>query len=96
MSKYTWIFVIFFVLIFATYLADLTTVTASGETGVDIIAPSDASSVTIWSMLSTYIRIMGFRIQGIPAIVNLLVFYPLSGILLYLIAEIIKDIIPFT
>lgn len=96
MNKYTWIFAIFFILIFATYLADLTTVVANAETGTDIIVPTGADSVTIWSMIGTYTRIMGFRLEGFPAILNLLIFYPLTAVLVYLVAEVVKDIIPFT
>jgi len=100
-SKYSWIFVIFFILVFATILVDLTVdVSSSVQAGIDYSEVEGYRRFQIFKTMGTFFRIVGFRLSGLPlgvnAVLNLLIFYPLSAILLYLGAEILKDLVPMT
>ena len=97
MNKYLLFGMLVFLLVLATYMVDVTdtySVTQNINTTLDV--GEDATIVSVFSMLSTFIKILTFQIEGFPAILNLLFFYPISAIVLYMTADIIKDIIPFT
>lgn len=50
----------------------------------------------IFRFLSTFFDILTFQLTGIPTLINLLFFFPISVGLIFIILEIVKDIIPFT
>ena len=86
-----------FILVLATYMVDVTdtySVTQDINTTLDV--GEEATIVSVFSMMSTFFKILTFQIEGFPAILNLLFFYPISAIVLYMSADILKDIIPFT
>lgn len=98
MNKYGWLALTSFMLIFLTYLVDATTLVTEGAVGGGVLDDPTAvsSSVSVWSMIGTWWDMMWFRIEGIPPIVNLLAFWPLSMVMMLIVAGIVKDIIPFT
>lgn len=48
------------------------------------------------SFMGTFFDILTFQLDGIPPAVNLLLFLPITFGMLYIIVEIVKDLIPFT
>ena len=97
MNKYMTLAVIIMILLFATYMVDVTDVyTTTSTVGTVLSAPENTDVVTIFSMASTFFSILTFQIDGLPAIINILFFYPLSGAVLYMIIDVVKDLIPFT
>jgi hypothetical protein len=61
------------------------------ESGFDI-----GSVQGITNVLGTFFNIMLFRVEGIPTFITLIVFYPITFGIIYMIADIAKDLIPFT
>jgi hypothetical protein len=45
---------------------------------------------TIWSYLSIFFRMLTFQISGIPAIINILAFYPITAGVIYMLIDIIR------
>jgi len=50
----------------------------------------------IWSFVVTFYSIMTFQLVGVPALVNLFIFTPLAFGVIYIIVNILKDVVPFT
>jgi hypothetical protein len=50
----------------------------------------------ITNVLGTFFNIMLFRVQGIPTFITVIVFYPITFGVIYMVADIAKDLIPFT
>ena len=50
----------------------------------------------ITTVLGTFFDIMLFRVEGIPILITFIVFYPITFGIIYMIADIAKDLIPFT
>lgn len=97
MNKYLLFGVLIFLLVLATYMVDVTdTYSVSQDINANLPTGEDANIVGLVSMLSTFFKIITFKIEGFPPILNLIFFYPISAIVLYMTADIIKDIIPFT
>lgn len=61
------------------------------ETGFEIGSVSGVTDV-----LGTFFNIMLFRVQGIPTFITVIVFYPITFGIIYMVADIAKDLIPFT
>jgi hypothetical protein len=52
--------------------------------------------INVFSMLGTWWDIISFNVEGMPAIVNLVIFYPLNAIAGYMVVDILKDLVPLT
>lgn len=96
MNKYTTLMVMFLFLIIVTLVADSVLITTSEDMLGGGIADTGKSSAAIFSMISTYYKIITFQIPSMPFIVNAIVFYPLSFGIVFMIVDILKDLIPFT
>ncbi|MEM0173084.1 MAG: hypothetical protein QXI16_01095 [Sulfolobaceae archaeon] len=96
MNKYTTLMVMFLFLIIVTLVADSVLITTSEDMLGGGIADAEKSSSAIFSMISTYYKIITFQIPSMPFIVNAIVFYPLSFGIVFMIVDILKDLIPFT
>jgi hypothetical protein len=44
----------------------------------------------VWAYLGIFFKMMSFQIEGIPAIFNLFVFYPLTFGMLYIVVDTIR------
>ena len=97
MNKYALFAIILVFFLAATYLVDITSV-YSVENGISLgFSPFEESGISgLTEYVQTYMAIMTFSIDGLPAILSILIFYPLSGMLAFMIIDIIKDLIPFT
>lgn len=96
MNKFVTLMVLVAFLFAVSYLA-----TALGfSVNEDITAIETGFSIGsvdgIVQVLGTFFNIMLFRVEGIPTFITLIVFYPITFGVVYMIADIAKDLIPFT
>ena len=77
-------------------ISDYTTIEPSDDIndGYDIV--EDESKQGILSILSTFWKLLTFRIDGLPNILVLLIFYPANLMAAYMLVDILKDLVPFT
>ena len=80
-----------------TLLADsITGINASGSIIANPGSEITADVSGIFRFLTTFFDILTFQLDGIPVLVNLLFFFPITVGMVFIIVEIVKDIIPFT
>jgi hypothetical protein len=101
MNKYILLPIIFLYLIVITLLTDSLFITTTGGVTDVINAPSLDGGVTnnistILDFFKVFWRILTFRIDGVPFIITLIFFYPTTIMVVYMIVDIVKDLIPFT
>ncbi len=97
MSKLSFIIITVFMMVALTLLADsITGISATTDIVGSPATNIDASASGILSFLRTFFDILTFNLEGIPNMVNLLFFFPISVGLIFIIVEVVKDIIPFT
>jgi hypothetical protein len=86
-----------FMMVALTLLADsITGISATTDIVGNPATNIEASASGVLSFLRTFFDILTFNLEGIPNMVNLLFFFPITVGLLFIIVEIVKDIIPFT
>lgn len=95
-NKYLLLMIMFLFLILITLVADSVLLTTSEDLLNGIVVDEGNNTSSIFSMLDTFFKIITFQIPEVPFILNVLVFYPLSLGIVYMIIDILKDIIPFT
>ena len=97
MNKYLLLGVLFFLLLFATYVVDLTDgYSTSSDPNQIVDSPEDSERVSVFSMISTFFDILTFKVEGLPAILNVLFFYPITIIIGAMVIDVLKDLVPFT
>lgn len=97
MNKYLTLGVLMFLLLFATYVVDLTDgYSTSSDPNQVVDTPEDTDRITVFTMIGTFFDILTFKIVGLPAILNVLFFYPITIIIGYMVIDILKDLVPFT
>jgi len=88
MSKYTILISMILLLVFSTILAGSLTNLSVDSTLITEGAHNftfDVGSIT--SVFNYFFGIMTFQVEGIPSFINLLVFYPLTIGVLYILLE---------
>jgi|SRR6056297_1557225 len=97
MNKYiTFGFIMMFI-VFVTYIVDMTAGYSTTSTASGIASQSGELTVSeAFGLLRTWWSIITFQIDGFPDIINLIVFYPLNAIAIFMGLDIAKDLIPFT
>lgn len=58
-------------------------------------AEGELSIVTIGSIAGTFWKIVSFQIEDIPAVFSI-IFIAIGAIIVYMIIDILKDLVPFT
>lgn len=102
MNKYVLLAVLVFAILGMTFIADAATNldpsydpnTTSIEE--DIPQEFDRTWGTISSVFNTWVKMATFNMDGFPAWLTALIFLPLNFIVIYMMVDIIKDLIPFT
>lgn len=57
----------------------------------------NASEVKIaFQSLGALFRLLTFQVGGIPDVMTILIFWPITIIVIYMLLDIIKDLVPFT
>ena len=96
MNKYMTLMVLVSLLILITVVANSISIGVSSDITTGIGTEGGASISGVLGLLSTFWKLLTFQLVGIPPIFNLLVFMPITFVVLYMIIDVIKDIIPFT
>lgn len=97
MSKLTFLLFTVFAMVALTLLADsIAGIQASNDIVTNPPTNITADVSGILRFLRTFFDILTFRLEGIPTILNLVFFFPITIGLLFIIVEVVKDIIPFT
>jgi hypothetical protein len=68
------------------------------ENAIDTTVPSEVSDSTssILGYADVFVKLLTFQIPGMPGILTGLVFIPITFMVIFMIIDIVKDIIPFT
>ena len=86
-----------FVMVGITLLADsITAVEVTSGINPDIGSEVSRGFSGVLAFIRTFFDILTFQLEGIPPIINLLFFLPITIGMVFIIAEIVKDMIPFT
>ena len=96
MNKYVLFMVMVLFLLFMTFVADSLALTTSVNIGDNIPTGADDSIAGVFRLMGTFFKILTFQLNGIPVVFNIFVFYPLTFGVIYMLIDIIKDLIPFT
>ena len=96
MNKYVLLLIMVFFLALITMTADSILVETSSDVIGDVTATNETTISNILGMLGTFFKILTFQLEGFPAWLNLLVFYPLTMATIYMIVDIFKDLVPLT
>lgn len=96
MNKYVLMGLIFLYLMIITLLADSLLISTSGDIIGGINAPSTAGGTSgILDLLGTFWKMISFQID-LPNIVLIIFVYPPVLIVVFMIIDVLKDLIPFT
>lgn len=96
MNKYGFFGLLVLFLVIMTYTASSIEATATVDLASDIPTSSNDSISGIFKMMGVFFRMLTFQIDGIPVLFGLFVFLPVTFIVIYMLVDIIKDLIPFT
>lgn len=96
MNKYALLMAMVFFLILITQLTLSLDLSVTEDLTHGISSSDKVSVKGVMNMIKMFFRIITFQVPDIPVIINLLVFLPLTFGIIYIIVDIIKDLIPFT
>lgn len=95
MSKYGFLFGSILFICFVTLIANQMQIYNVDDITKGITNDLDFNLSGIRALLQTYLSIITFKIPGFPPILNILIFIPINILAIYLLLEIVKDILPF-
>lgn len=102
MNKYILLGVLVFAIVGMTLIADSATnldpsyVAPSESLEEDRPAEIDNTVGSVFSFINTWFKMATFSLEGFPAWITAMLFLPLNFMALYMIVDIVKDLIPFT
>lgn len=100
MSKYALFGVIILWLLLATYLVEVFGLYEAGLTvtgGVDVIdSGAEGLLAQITGMLTIFWDVFTFQVVGLPDIVVVIFFTAPAIVIMYMLIDVLKDMIPFT
>ena len=97
MNKYMTFGIIIMFVILITYVADITaTYNVVGGGAITADPNGEITTIEAFGLLRTWWQLVSFQITGFPPFLNLIVFYPLNLVALFMGLDIVKDLIPFT
>ena len=95
MNKYAFLGLLTSLLIVLTLTANSISITASVDLTSGIETTTSASVGGVLGLLSTFFKILTFQLTGIPVWFNL-IFMVITLMVVYMIIDVVKDLIPFT
>jgi hypothetical protein len=95
MNKYGLMFVLIAFLIIVTITVQSVGYTTTTDVVNGITVDGDATILGVFGFLATFFRILTFQIPELPVIINL-IFIPITMMVVYMIVDVLKDIVPFT
>lgn len=94
MNKYTTFGVIAFIELLTTYFVDITIGSTTGGASTGATGAAELTAGTAMSMAGTFVDILLFRVEGLPAIINF-GFIALTLIVAYMLLDLIVTALPF-
>lgn len=101
MSKFSLFAVIIAWFIIASYFISIISVydesmLVINPVGSFTVAESGGAGKRLWAMLTTFYKLITFKVEGVPILFGVVAFQIPTGVLIYMIIDVIKNIIPFT
>jgi hypothetical protein len=96
MNKYGFFGLLVLFLLLMTYTASSIEATSTVDLASEIPTSSNDTIRGIFKLMGVFFRMLTFQIDGIPVLFGLFVFLPVTFIVIYMLVDIIKDLIPFT
>jgi len=96
MNKYSLLMVMFVFLVIVTLIAQDIELASATPDITNLTIDTAQESQSIFNMIGVLFRVLTFQVSGIPTMVNLIVFYPLTIGTMAMIVDVLKDLIPFT
>ena len=96
MNKYVLFMVMILFLLFLTFVANSLSLSASENLINGIPSDASVSIESIGRLFGTFFKILTFQLEGVPIYFNIFIFAPLTFGVIYMLIDIIKDLIPFT
>jgi hypothetical protein len=90
MNKFGQLFIIIIFLILATLLVEGLYLTPTADVTTGIITESGGLLSLIANSISGFWKIMSFQVEGLPVFINLLVFYPLSVMVFFMLIDLVR------
>jgi hypothetical protein len=84
-----------FILIFSTWMANSMGIGTTTNVSDGIVTDGGANLGTVGSIFTTFFAMVAFQTEDIPAFVNI-IYIVFALVFLYMLIDIIKDLIPFT
>jgi hypothetical protein len=96
MNKFATLMVLILYLVLITIVAGSVSMTTTTDIIGGISVNEEASILSVFGFLGTFFRILTFQITELPILVYVIFIYPPVIGILYMIIDVVKDIIPFT
>jgi hypothetical protein len=96
MSKYTLTALLTFFLIFISIVADSVLYATTVDMTSGVPASAGFTVASMFGFVGTFFKILTFQITGFPVILTLLIFYPLTFMVIMMLVSTLKGLIPFT
>lgn len=95
MNKYSFIALIFIYLLLSSFMISSLGIAGSTVERIEGFTPTRSVS-SIMSFFSAMGSIMTFSVTGIPIIFNAIFFYWVPPVIIFMVIDVVKDIVPFT
>jgi len=96
MNKFMTLMILILYLVLITIVAGSVAMTTTTDVIGGIPVNQEASILNVFGFLGTFFRILTFQITELPMLVYVIFIYPPVIGILYMIIDVVKDIIPFT
>ena len=90
MNKYALLMFLGFLIIVLTLVASSLEISTTSDIAVNIPTDVSLSFSGVTSLITVFFRILTFRLVGVPPIINLMLFLPISIGVVYIIIDIIR------
>ena len=90
MNKFAQLLFIMVFLIIATLVVESLYLTASTDITTGIITEGGGFLSQIGSMVEGFWKIITFQVPGLPVFINLIIFYPLSIMVFFMVVDLIR------
>ena len=87
MNKFSLLMMLVFFLVFSTFVAGSLTGFGVTENLQEGVTAFEFSAAGISTAIGFFFKLLAFQVTGIPAVINILVFWPLTIGILYMIIE---------
>lgn len=98
MNKYVLLMILVFIFLVMILISN--SILLSTPIGQELLGgvgiSEEYTSVSIRTMMKSMFLLATFQIPSMPVVMNILMFYPVTFGIIYMIIDVVKDLIPFT